>query len=123
MRCALMILLGALFAQSANLHKTKAFDLFSKNKWAEGIEELDRGYAISKSTGFLYNKAVAYERWPGHCKEAIAAYETFLEACGRCGQHLVAKDRLALVKLACSPPAERRPELPKEQIVEGWADL
>lgn len=111
----------------AETHKTAAFRALAKRDYAEGIAELQKGYDANPDVLFLYNIAVAYDKWSGHCEDAGKAYRRYLELCTGCDDEPKAKDNLALLTATC--PALRRASKgvetprPKKQSVEGWAEV
>ncbi len=49
----------------------------------------------------LFNLGLVYDKWPGHCSEAVDAYRRYLEGCPACGKAKTAKERLDALRTSC----------------------
>jgi len=98
---------SAVMVAKADAHKQRAFELLGKSQYAAGVAELEKGYAAVPHPDFLFNIAIAYERWAGHCMASIEAYRRYLDACGQCRGD--ARGRLARVQEGCAEAVEPAP--------------
>lgn len=82
---AALALQGAARADEAEAirHRDVGFEHFASQRWAEGIEEMEKAYAAVPHPDFLFNIAVAYRRWGDRCASAMAAIGRFLVASER----------------------------------------
>lgn len=87
-------------AQARKL-KDQAFTLISEGQYAEGIERLEAAYQAVPHPTFLFNVAVVYDQWTGHCAESLEAFERFFAACQRCKVKPTATARFARVQERC----------------------
>ena len=84
---------------------------------AKAIEALEKAYAAEARLEDLLAIAVAYDEWPGRCKEALAAFIRFLDACETCDDHSTAQRRYARARERCEVSLTVR-SLPTDADVE-----
>ncbi len=88
--------------KQAQKEKRRAFKLFRKGKYEEGIEAMESAYRLVPHPGFLLNIAVAFDQWGDHCKDSLVAFDRFFEVCGGdCKMLRAAKKRHGQVQAAC----------------------
>lgn len=102
--------------------------LFGTHQWREGIAILVDLYEDAPNPEYLYEISLAYEHLPGRCRDSVRYYDRFLEACGRCGRHALAKERRILVSLGCpgvpdSAEHKTGTDFSEPLLIEGWASL
>lgn len=81
--------------------KRKAFQHIAEGNLALGIDELKSAYALVPHPTLLFNIAVVYDQWPGHCADALQAFDRFFAACEACGVRATAERRFERVKERC----------------------
>ncbi len=81
----------------------EGFDDLAAGAYERGITRLGRAYDIAKRPELLLNIAMAYDKWGGHCPEALEAFDRFLSACGECESAGLARERLHEVRDRCEP--------------------
>lgn len=81
--------------------KNQAFELISEGRYAEGIERLEAAYEAVPHPTFLFNVAVVYDQWSGHCAESLDAFDRFFAVCKRCKVKPTATARFARVQERC----------------------
>ena len=87
--------------QRAEALKRQAFRHVAEADYALGVEKLEAAYALVPHPTLLFNIAVVYDQWPGHCEEALAAFDRFFEACPDCRTRPTGEKRYARVKARC----------------------
>ena len=127
---ALCTLLGAPGASAsptsgAARAKKTAFERLAKRDYGGGIAALEEAHRQEPQPENLYNIAVAYEKWGGHCADALETYRRYLETCPECARVNTAKEKLILLGSLCGRAggevSERRALPP--QHAEGWAEV
>lgn len=89
--------------KKAQREKRRAFKLFKKGDYEQGIAAMESAYRLVPHPGFLLNVAVAYDQWGGHCKDSLVAFDRFFDACaGSCRMLGAAMARQEKVKAACN---------------------
>jgi len=56
----------------------------SATRYAQSIEALNLAYDAHPLPEILLSVAAVYEKWDGHCKEALDTYQRYFGACGAC---------------------------------------
>src|SRR5687767_8586172 len=78
----LLVVAGTAAAQAPSDQARAAYErgdaLFLAGKYEDALIELTRAYELSKAPELLFNIAQA-QRLGGHCREAVVAYETYLQ--------------------------------------------
>lgn len=97
-------------AEKAEVHKEEAFRRFNSGDFAGGIAEMEQAHALVQHPGFLLNIAVGYERWEGHCEDALATLERFFAECGQCKLLADARERQRKLRTKCVGRLEIRSE-------------
>jgi hypothetical protein len=78
-----------------------AFKDFGAKSFRAGITKMEEAHAILPKPEFLFNIALAYGQWPGHCKEALDTFDRFLTDCGRCELRSTGEERRREVAVRC----------------------
>ena len=81
--------------------KNAAFQKIAEGSFEEGVVLLRQAHEIVPHPGFLFNIAVVYDQWPGHCAESLAAFDEFFGACADCKARATAEARVERVKERC----------------------
>lgn len=81
--------------------KNLAFEKISEGSYAQGIDLLEAAHRAVPHPTFLFNIAVVYDQWSGHCSESLAAFDRFFEACADCQVLELAERRFERVKEKC----------------------
>ena len=68
-----------------------AYEDVSAGGFAEAIEKFERAYALYPSPETIFNIAVAYDQWGGHCAEAKYNFERYFTVCAGCSTEPVAR--------------------------------
>ena len=74
---------------------------FAEGNFEAGIAKLEKAYALVPKASIVFNVAVAYDQWGGHCTEALSAFDRFFAVCEGCKQEETAKKRLAKLRVRC----------------------
>ncbi|MEM1022189.1 MAG: PEGA domain-containing protein [Myxococcota bacterium] len=90
----------------ARVLKNEAFQKIAEGSYGEGVELLRRAHQAVPHPTFLFNIAVVYDQWPGHCVESLAAFDEFFAACPDCKVRPTAETRFAKVKARCRSSIE-----------------
>lgn len=85
----------------ARSSKDQAFQKIAEGSYAEGVALLRRAHDAVPHPNFLFNIAVVYDQWPGHCAESLAAFDEFFEACADCEVKSTAEARVEKVRARC----------------------
>lgn len=85
----------------ARRFKNEAFQKVSEGSYAEGVDLLRRAHDAVPHPTFLFNIAVVYDQWPGHCAESLQAFDAFFEACADCKLRSTAEVRFEKVQTRC----------------------
>jgi tetratricopeptide (TPR) repeat protein len=64
----------------------EAFAHLSGARWCEAVDALARAHRAVPNPGYLFNLAAAWERWEGHCGEALRGFQRYLEVCPGCAE-------------------------------------
>jgi len=86
---------------AARRFKNEAFQKIAEGSYAEGVSLLRQAHDAVPHPNFLFNIAVVYDQWPGHCAESLAAFQDFFEACPDCKARPTAEARVARVEARC----------------------
>lgn len=61
-------------------HQEAAFAHLRDGRYCEAVAALEAAHALDGQPGHLFNRAQAVALWPGHCVDAVAAFDRFLAA-------------------------------------------
>jgi len=86
--------------------------------YSDGISLLEKANALAPNPDIVFNIALAYSQWRGHCVEAKAAFDRFFAVCEECDSLEIAKQRA--VKLAEQCQATLRIVGPRSAAI--WVD-
>lgn len=124
--CLALVLAAPSSVEAANTRgeraealKKRAFRHVAEGSPARGIEDLEAAHALVPHPTLLFNIAVVYDQWPGHCTETLAAFERFFAACARCRTRETAEKRFARVQARCQVDVEIRSEPPGAEVRIG----
>ena len=92
----------ALSAASNVDHWEIGLEHFRQARYQQAVAEWEAKAATDPEPWLLFNIAVAYDHWSGHCDQAIEGFQRFLRACRSCPSKQVGMKRLAAVEAACS---------------------
>ena len=81
--------------------KNEAFAKIAEGSYADGVDLLEAAYQAVPHPTFLFNIAVVYDQWPGHCSESLETFDRFFEACDGCKVRATAEKRFTRVKDRC----------------------
>jgi len=81
--------------------KDEAFAKIAEGSFGEGIDRLEAAYGAVPHPTFLFNIAVVYDQWSGHCEESLTAFDRFFAACDDCSALETAEVRFGRVKEKC----------------------
>lgn len=83
--------------------RDKAFSLFRSGDPGGAIEAMRRAYEALPDPSFLYNIALFFENWDGHCAQTLEALDAYVDACraASCNRLVDARKRRAGVSKAC----------------------
>jgi hypothetical protein len=81
------------------------------------IAALEEAYASSQLPEVLLSIATTYERWPDHCQDAVAAYQRFFTACGKCDELARAVDRFDLTLERCVSSADEEAAIREQYVI------
>ena len=91
--------------RKAKQHMKAAFRHFRSREYQRSIDEWKRAYGVVPDPEFIFNQALVYDMWKGHCGEAMAALRTYLDGCQapgrRCKSVRDAKKRLDGLRDEC----------------------
>ena len=92
--------------ESGSLEKAQDFEKRAREYFAAGdfsasIAELERAYETVPHTNFLFNIAMTYDAWGGHCAEAYDYFERFFDQCGYCKSRKPAEARFHAFMESC----------------------
>src|SRR5688572_20337607 len=73
----------------------------AKGDYEAGIAKLIEENKNNPSPDLLFEIAVAYSLWQGHCQDAISTFDKFFAACQKCSSFEAAKERLTRVRETC----------------------
>ena len=83
-------------------HRNKAFEALAHKRWEEGITALEAGYEAQPHPNFLFNVAIAYDKWGGHCRQLIDAVRLFEKACSNCAIRKSAQPMVKEMRERCA---------------------
>jgi hypothetical protein len=100
---AILLLCPAAFAQemAPALIEAARADIAQGN-YEAGIVKLDKAYGLDPKPEIIFEVAVAYSQWQGHCQDAITYFDRFFQVCGQCESFAAAKERHDRVRAACT---------------------
>ena len=79
---------------------------YEHHEYELAVDAFKSAYALSGQTNLLFNIAVAYEEWSGHCDDASAFYQRYLLLKPKATDRADVETRLARMEQICpSPPA------------------
>jgi hypothetical protein len=81
--------------------KARGFRSFKEGNYAAGIADMEAAYRLAPHPEFLFNVAVAYDLWGGHCDASLESFRLFFRACGECAARSVAEARFAATERRC----------------------
>lgn len=84
----------------AKLHEAAAYAHVRATRYCPAIGELMIANTIDPSPGYLFNIAVAYQRW-GRCVPAIETFERYLLVCPDCEPAARAKREIEALRAQC----------------------
>ena len=90
-------------AAEAEALRQSALEHFHEGAISTAIEEMRRAYGLVPTPSLLFNIAVIYEQWSGHCVEALQAFDQYAAVCrsARCSAVTEARERRAKVDAGC----------------------
>src|SRR5688572_28505921 len=68
--------------QEAERLKSAAFEHFAGGNYERGISAMEAAYGLVSHPDFLFDIAIAYQKWGQRCEETHRAFRRFLDACG-----------------------------------------
>ncbi|MCK6551740.1 hypothetical protein L6R52_38255, partial [Myxococcota bacterium] len=93
---------GAQPAKVVDALKARGFKSFKEGNYAAGIADMEAAYRLAPHPEFLFNIAVAYDLWGGHCDASLESYRLFFRVCGDCSARAVAEERAAATEKKCA---------------------
>lgn len=87
--------------EAARRLKDEAFQKIAEGSYAEGIELLEAANRRVPHPTFLFNIAVVYDQWAGHCEPSLRAFDRFFAACEGCDVEATARRRYERVQDKC----------------------
>jgi hypothetical protein len=87
-----------------------------------GIAKLDKAYGLDPRPEIVFEVAVAYSLWQGHCQDSITYFDRFFQVCDKCDSFAAAKDRFDKVRTLCTVKVRVETEPPGAMIsIDGDA--
>lgn len=110
---------------SAAAARRLAFERLAAKDYKGGIEALRAAHGDEPHPEDTYNIAVAYEKWGGHCVDALTHYRAYVEGCPECSRVNAAREKSLLLASLCDGAADKRSQRADSppQQVEGWAEI
>ena len=88
--------------ERARVLQIDARDYFTNGDYAASIAALEQAFALVPHDNFLFNIAMTYDAWGGHCKEAFIHFRRFFDACGECSSRKPAEKRYRVFQARCT---------------------
>ncbi len=82
-------------------HEYNAFEHLRRGALCEGIGALKHAHSLVPDPGYLFNVALAYDKWTDHCVETIGAFEAYLRICPACAFSDAAREKLSQAQRRC----------------------
>jgi len=97
--------------REAREHYTAGQKLFDQARYADALSEFQQSFALSKYPALIYKIALCQDQL-GQSAEALASYESYLQADPQSSRRAGVEERIAKLRETLHPAAPEKPRAP-----------